>query len=337
MQIIEYIFDSGRVEDLIKLIGSLYPANSYTNAYQKNVEFLLDQKNPYFKYAKIKNFIAYDNNNCVGHVSAMVDGRLPQIGIVGFFEAISFEVSSSILAMATQWLRSQSIKEVRGPINLSIWHGYRFITSAGSDPQFLFEPFNLPEYPDYFKKFGFQVAENYISGLRSDFSSITNYAGDKYREINDPIFLVRPIDLKNFDRDLKIFHRLSLDIFKESWSFISVSFEEFFSLYKKTEGMINPNYCHFVCKEGREIGFCFSVEDHFSEEKTMIMKTIGILPEFQKNNLGSILIYFQHKDLEANGCKKIIYALMHQGNVASNINPYGARVFRRYEAYSLFL
>jgi N-acetylglutamate synthase-like GNAT family acetyltransferase len=99
--------------------------------------------------------------------------------------------------------------------------------------------------------------------------------------------------------------------------------------------MINPRSCHFVCKDGREVGFCFGIEDPFSNEKTMVMKTIGILPEFRKSSLGSALIHFQHKDLEDNGYKKIVYALMRQGNIASNINPYGARVFRQYEVYRL--
>ncbi|MDP2708536.1 MAG: GNAT family N-acetyltransferase [bacterium] len=338
MEIIEYNFSDNYVEDYIKLIGRLYLKNYYTKTFQENVKFLLNPENPYFKYARVKNFIVYKDDDCIGHLTATIDKRLSdKIGLIGFFEAASSEAADLLLGRAIDWLKSQTVNEIRGPINLSIWHNYRFMNPVDFISRFHFEPFNLSNYPDYFKKFGFKVAENYISAFRDEFSSIITYAKPKYEDIKNSDFSIRPVDLNNFENDLKIFYRLSLIIFKNSWSFIPISFEEFSALYNKVDKIMNQRYCHFVCKDNKEIGFCFSLADPLASQKTLIMKTIGVLPEFQKNNLGSALIYLQTKNAIDDGYEKIIYALMRQNNVASNINPYGAKIFRQYESYNLFL
>jgi len=338
MKIIEYNFETNYLDDYLNLINKKYPGNEYARIFQNNIRSLLNFNNPYFNHAIIKNFIIYEKDVCVGHVSAMIDTRLSdKIGLIGFFEAISDEVAKLLLNEAIDWLKFQKVKEVRGPINLSIWHNYRFVTSSDSAPQFLFEPFNSSDYPGHFKKAGFRVAESYISAYRNEFSSIMTYAKPKYEDIRKSNFSIRTINLSDIDNDLKIFYRLSIEVFKNSWSFAPISFEEFVTLYKKITKKINQRYCHFISKQNKEIGFCFSIEDPLASQKTLIMKTIGILPKFQKSNLGSALIYLQTKNAIEDGYKRIIYALMRQNNVASNINPYGAKVFRRYESYSLLL
>jgi ribosomal protein S18 acetylase RimI-like enzyme len=67
------------------------------------------------------------------------------------------------------------------------------------------------------------------------------------------------------------------------------------------------------------------------------MKTIGVVPAYQNQNLGSALIYALHIQAKEEKYETIIYALFREGNVASKINPYGATFFRKYETYVLTL
>jgi hypothetical protein len=146
---------------------------------------------------------------------------------------------------------------------------------------------------------------------------------------------IRTIDLSKFEEELKIFYQLSLEIFKDSWSFVPISFDEFKRLYVGLEKVIDSKYCEFMCKDGKEIGFCFSIPDFTNPDKCLILKTIGLLSEYQKQNLGSALIYNQHVKATEEGYKTIIYALIREGNRASKINPYGATIFRKYQTYEL--
>ena len=206
---------------------------------------------------------------------------------------------------------------------------------TSSSDLFLFEPFNASAYPKFFVQGGFQIAETYISGFRTNYEDILQCAEKGYHAAIQAGFEIRSIDITRFEEELKIFHELSIEIFKNSWSFVPISFDEFKQLYIDVKERLDPRYCHFISEHGREVGFCFSIPDFLSPERALILKTIGVLPSYQNKNVGSALIYQQHQQAKEDGYQKIIYALIREGNVASKIQPYGATVFRKYEAYEL--
>ncbi|MGD0976895.1 MAG: GNAT family N-acetyltransferase [Minisyncoccia bacterium] len=335
MKIQKYNFDVKQVNSFLKLIDILYLKNQNTNLYKNFILDSLKPKNHFYKFADIQNFFALEHDSPQGHISAMIDNRLPGVGLVGFFESSNAEIADKLIDLSIEYFREKGVTTIRGPIDLSIWHRYRFANPADTGNIFLFEPFNKPKYPEYFSNYGFKIAEKYFSGLRTDFNDIINYTKDGYDKACQKGFKIRTIKLNEFNEELKIIHRLSLEIFKESWSFVPISFEEFSSIYKGIEKKINPRFCEFICDGKKEIGFCFSIPDFTSREKKLIIKTIGVLPEYQGQNLGLALIYDQHVKAKADNFETIVYALMKYGNRASQINPYGAKIFRDYEIYEL--
>lgn len=336
MEISAYDFDQIRVSGLLSLINSLYPSSKYRESYKDSVSRELSN-NPFFRYSTKQNFVASRGDEVRGHASAFIDSRIPNIGFIGTFECSDRESAHEIVSASIQWLTKQGATIIRGPVNLSIWNRYRFMNPVQLDNLFLFEPFNLPDYPQYFKDHGFTVAETYTSGIRTEYENIIDYSKPSYEHALKNGFTIRNIDLPNYESELKIFHTLSLDIFKGSWSFVPISFDEFKWLYQGFDAKMGPQYCQFICKDAKAIGFCFGIPDYFSAKKQLIMKTIGVLPEYQKQNLGSALIYSFHTRAKEEKYESVVYALLREGNVASKINPYGATFFRRYETYELML
>lgn len=338
MKIQTYTHSEECVLKFQRLIARIYPPSSQRDAYILNAGRMLDKKNPFFKNVLIQNFIIFDNNTPQAHLSAVLDSRLEDVGFFGFFEAANASAACKILEAGKEWIASRNVKEVRAPVSLSVWHDYRFMNPVSQKDVFPGEPINLQEYNEYFQSFGFFPEENFISGVRDDFSDILKYS-KKYFDFfeKERAFSIRPFRKDSLIDELKMYHALALEIFKGSWSYVPLSFDEFLYIYSGKETLASEKYCYFLCFQGREIGFCFSYLNPFAKEKTLVMKTIGILPQFQKLGCGATMIFHVHSLAEKFGVKKIIYALMREGNVASNIHPQGARVFRKYQAYSLKL
>ena len=90
------------------------------------------------------------------------------------------------------------------------------------------------------------------------------------------------------------------------------------------------NALYLLYKGEDIIGFCSTYKE---DETTLILKTICILPQYQGKGLGNALAYKIHFDAKKDGFKKIIYALIREGNDIKKFPKEEAVVFRRYAAF----
>ena len=136
-------------------------------------------KHPYFKHAQWRAWIAYRNGKPIGRISAQIDDlHLDQYETqTGFFGSIEApdddEVFKSLFQTAENWLRSQGMREVIGPFNLSI----------NQDLGVLVEGFDSAPYvmtghaPDYYgaaiERCGYRPTQDLLAyGLDSETLSI---------------------------------------------------------------------------------------------------------------------------------------------------------------------
>ena len=66
----------------------------------------------------------------------------------------------------------------------------------------------------------------------------------------------------------------------------------------------------------------------------MILKTMGILPEWQGRGLGNALVHKIHLDAQHRGITSMIYALIRDANQIRNFPRDDARVIREYACLS---
>ena len=81
-------------------------------------------------------------------------------------------------------------------------------------------------------------------------------------------------------------------------------------------------------KEGEDVGFCSSIVD--SINNLIVLKTIGVLPEYQNKRIGAALLYYQHKKAKDMKLSKEIYALIKLGNIVTKLPYPGINVIRKY-------
>lgn len=134
----------------IEIPWQIYPTGTHrwVPPLKASVAAELSDDNLFFRQGQAALFLAEREGQPVGRISASVDASLadPDLGYFGYFEcADDTEAARALLQAAEDWLRAQGRNEVHGPVNLSIYGGYRLQTAGFETPPFLGEP-RAPEY-----------------------------------------------------------------------------------------------------------------------------------------------------------------------------------------------
>jgi GNAT superfamily N-acetyltransferase len=214
----------------------------------------------------------YRGDEVIAHAVVQVVKDRPLV-YVGYIESVAEQdVARGLVEAVRDTLRT----EQRGwtlylPVNLSIWHSYRFKT-WGDEPL----PFETPCRPYYGKLFGdlFEQRERYSS------YRIPLRAPETLRTANRP-FHIRQVSLSNLMGDLRALYELSGAIFESEHS--NPSFEEFAALYRSMLGSpggpgIDPRLVLIAEGEGRPVGFIFAV----SQGKAAYIKTFGVVRDYRR-------------------------------------------------------
>ena len=168
MEITRFRFEPEALERFLAFPSELYRddpnvfslALTDPTAQLKPDSFLLDK-------VEHVNFLAKEGDRVLGRITASIH-REHQAGsgMVGFFEVIEDpDVSERLLNEAEDWLKEKGCSKVLGPIDLSIWNGYRLMTAGFGERAFWSEPYNPSYYPAFFEKAGYRVIQEWSSTL----------------------------------------------------------------------------------------------------------------------------------------------------------------------------
>lgn len=331
----EYEFEDKYKDDFISLMNKLYCNYKHKDSYINAIKKIIDKRNPSFKLITIKNFIAYKDEEVVGHISAIIDKRLNnnhfQIGILGFYECVNDKkLASLIINRALNYLKEKNCSLVRGPININIWNSYRFAIDQKENDTFILEPLSKHYYIDQFYNEGFRVICEYSSAERTNFNSILPFTKTDYESIINQGFNIRNLNKNNFKDGILSIYEISRKTFKDSLSFVDISKDEFIYIYEDYKKILDQLLIQIISnKWGVDIGFCSSIIDPLDKE-TIILKTIGVIPEYQNKKVGAALLYMQHKIAQEMNINREIYALIKTGNIITKLPYPGIKVIRKY-------
>jgi GNAT superfamily N-acetyltransferase len=334
-EIREYEFEDNLQNDFISLMETIYDNYSHKNYHIATIKKTIDKTNPSFEFVTIKNFIAYKEGIVVGHISAMIDKRQEednsQIGIIGFYECIDDDkVSSLLINKAIDYLHKNKCLKIRGPINISIWNTYRFVVDQKDNNSFILEPLTKNYYIKQFSNEGFKVIEEFGSAQRADFNTILSFVKNDYESILKEGYNIRTLTKDNFIQGILSIKEMVQEIFRDSNSFVEISKEEYLYLYEGYEKVLDQTFIHIISNlDGMDVGFCTSIIDPL-QKQTIVLKTIGVLPEYQGKKVGAALLYEQHRKAQELGATKEIYALIKMGNIITKLPYPGIEVIRKY-------
>ena len=183
---------------------------------------------------------------------------------VGLFECVEdLTACAAVLAAAEAQAKADGKEALVGPMDASIWVGYRFKTS-NFEEIFTGEPNNLPYYTEFWEQCGFTVSEkyysNYLRGPRPEdpsekWEKRLQRALDKGYTITTPTFQTFPAVLKEI-------YAMLIRLYAKFPGFKFVTEEQFVSLFSSLRYVLDYDCVLLGYKDGELAGFFVCVPNY---------------------------------------------------------------------------
>jgi GNAT superfamily N-acetyltransferase len=138
---------------------------------------------------------------------------------------------------------------------------------------------------------------------------------------------LRSFDINNQLVDLKKYHLLMNAIFPAQSIYCPVlSWEERVYNVAENDPIFDPDYTYFLEDGNKPVGFIVA----HTYNNQLVIKTIGVLPNYQGKNLSTILIKKVHDQANKDGLSAAIYSTIRVGNTVYKMKRPGVKVYRKY-------
>ncbi|MCX7880369.1 MAG: hypothetical protein N2517_06885 [Ignavibacteria bacterium] len=282
------------------------------------------QNNPFYKHSELKLFLAYDKtNNIVGRIAGIINHNHnrthnDKVGFFGFFECINnIEVARALLESVENWLAEKGFDMVLGPENPSMNDEVGLLVEGFEAPPVIMMPYNPKYYIDLIEGCGYEKAKDLYAYLLEP----TSFVSEKILRLKDLIkerykVNIREVDFTNkkaFWRDVQILKEVYNSAWVPNWGFVKWTDEEFdyiakdlkliadpkLALIAESKGKIagfglalpNINECLIYNKSGSIVEALFHILTKRKKIKFIRIIALGIVPEFQRTGIDSLLYY----------------------------------------------
>jgi GNAT superfamily N-acetyltransferase len=365
---VDPVSSSSDLKEFVELAYRIYAGDpNWPPPLRSDVRWMLNEaKNPFWKHAKRRLFLARRAEKVVGRIAAIADAEHNRVhadktGFFGFFECENdVEASRALLAAAEGAVRDllPGCDRLRGPANPSLNDEVGALVPAESDPglPFLMMTYNPAYYLDLFADAGFVKEKDLVAILAPvddrSFKRLARIAeGVRRRE---PKLVVRPIRMNKFDEDLAIVKTIYNGAWEKNWGFVPMTSEEIDAMAKKLKPILYPPYILFAEIDGKPVAFHLALPDFnqvlvkmggslfpfgwlkFLTEKKKIDRcrtmALGVLPEYRKRGFDAVLYYEAMKEGIRIGQKWAEFSWMLEDNldILKPLEIFGGRIYRRY-------
>jgi GNAT superfamily N-acetyltransferase len=324
------------MRDFVKFPFTLYKGSPYwvPPIIKDELDSLNPKINPVFKQAEARFFLAFREAKVVGRVAAIVNWtevrekglRKMRFGWMDFED--DPEVSRALLETVAEIGRSHKLDYMEGPMGFSNLDKVGVLTEGFDSVGSMVTWYNHPYYAEHLKKMGFEKEKEYIES-RFPISNVDPRLFNRVQGVIRERYELRPL---NFSKPSEIMPWVDemFELFNQTYSrlssFVPVSEVQKDYFKKKYISFINPEFIKFVVdRNDRLIAFAI-VMPSFSKalqkargrlfptgilhllrarkkSKDMLFYLIGILPEYQKKGVTSIIFHEYYHIFDKYGIK----------------------------------
>lgn len=365
IEIIE-VESSSLLNKFIAYPNQLYKDDKYYVAplIVERKEFFDFKKNPFYKTAKVKLFLAKRDGKIVGRIATCINYAHNQYheektGFFGFFDCPDdFEIASTLLKVAMITLKKEDMEVMQGPMNFSTNHECGFLVEGFDSPPKIMMTYNQPYLPKLAEKFGMKKAMDLLAMKLITGKPINERIQKVVARIRKKSgFKVRTINMSDFNNELNRVMEIYNQAWQYNWGFVPMSDEEFLYTAKNLKQIIDPKMVFIVEFEGKPIGFSMALPDinqaliHLkgkllplgilkllwhtkikNKVNQIRLLTFGVIPEFRKRGIDMLLFDETYKA----GCKlgypwgELSWVLETNELMIRGTEQMGAEVYKRY-------
>jgi len=233
---------------------------------------LLCREHPYHRHAEVTHFLAWQNGEPVGRISAAINRRFndhynTHIGFFGFFEVIQdYEVARSLLDRARLWVKERGMTILRGPGEYSnATHERQGILIDGfQHPPTVELTHNPPYYGEILERYGFIKAKDYHAYILN----VQTPTPSRLKRLTEQVKLrrdieTRPLNLKNLLPEVRLIARIYNEAWAHNWGFLPITDEEAVALASFLRLVADPGIIRFAFVRGEPAGVLGAFPDPY--------------------------------------------------------------------------
>ena len=285
---------------------------------------------------------------------------------VGYFGMLEAEddpaVFATLLDAAADWLRSEGMQRVRGPLNLHINEEVGLLVDGFSTPPFVLMGHARPYYGDRIEGQGYLPAKDLLAyHIRPDFEAprvMTKLA----ERVSDRV-KVRCVRRKQLAEDAAIMLDIFNDAWQNNWGFVPLAPAEWEDTVKTLAMLMPDDYIQIAEYDGEPVAFIVALPNlneatrdlggkllpfgwakllwrlKVRHPRTARIPLMGVRQSFQHSRLGPTLAFMVidavRKQLHARGVKDVEMGWILEDNdgMRNIIETIGGEAYKRYRVY----
>ncbi|MFZ5833488.1 MAG: hypothetical protein ACOY3P_25665 [Planctomycetota bacterium] len=321
---------------------------------------------PFHERNTVQTFLALRGDEVCGRVAAILNqGHIHRFddrrGFFGFFECTDDQqVASALFDAARQWFADQGIFKLRGPTNPSLNYELALLIEGFDSPPTFMMTYNPPYYARLLENYGFQKAQDlyaywgHVSILPEIHKRLTPVARQIMEHCN---VSVRPLDRKNFLKDVLSFLHIYNRSLMNTWGFVPMTDGEVRHVADGLKHLIVPELAIGAEVDGEMVGTTFALPDYNPrireidgrlfpfgflrllrnrrQIKRVRVISTNVVPEFQRMGVGLVLMHgLVPKGLDWQ-LEEAEFSWVLESNLLSrgSLEKGGAKITKKYRIY----
>ncbi|MGB5820015.1 MAG: GTP cyclohydrolase [Saonia sp.] len=337
------------LKKFVKFPFSLYKNSPYwvPPIIKDELETFDKDKNPVFKDADAWFFLAYQNNEIVGRVAAIVNHvevNQQQVRKMrfGWFDFIDdTDVSKTLLEKVAEIGKKHQLEYMEGPVGFSNLDKVGVLTEGFDHIGTMITWYNHSYYVNHFEKWGFVREKEYMEN-KFPFSNAKPELFQKIQGLIKKRYTLREINFTKTKEVLPLADKM-FDLFNETYaslaSFVPITDIQKEHFKKKYISFINPEYIKFIVDKNDKLIAFSIVMPSFSKalqkakgklfpfgiyhllqakkhSKDVIFYLIGVHPEYQNKGVTAIIFNEYYKTFKEKGIENCIRTPELEENIA---------------------
>jgi len=324
--------------------------------------------NPWFEHGRWKAWLAFRGDEPVGRISAQIDSLHLEryqdaTGFFGMLDAEdSAETFAALIGAAEDWLRSEGIKRVRGPLSLSINDEVGLLVDGFATPPYFMMGHTKPYYGAHVERSGYVKAKDMLAYVVApDFPAPK--VMKRLLAKSEQHIRVRPLDRSKYDEELALLRDIFNDAWSENWGFVPFTEAEFKDLGHTLKVLIASELIQFAEVDGKAAAFIVALPNvneairdfggrlfpfnwvkllwrlKVGFPKSSRVPLMGVRRSFHHTPLGPGLAFLVidavRHHLVARGVKEVELSWILEDNdgMRNIIEAIGGRAYKRYRVY----
>ncbi len=313
-------------EQILKFIQfplDLYKDNPYfvPSLIKDEREIWDKEKNPIYKSAEAKQFLAYKNNEIVGRIAVMINHLETEVihekkVRFGWLDFIDDEnVSKALIDEAIKFAKDNDVKLIEGPMGFTNLDKSGMLTKGFDELATMIGLYNFPYYPEHLQKLGMKDGKIWVE-FSINFPEVLSEKVEKFSKLIAEKYKLRVLNFKSRKEPLPhvdaMFHLLD-DTYKTLSTYTPISKEQIQTYKEKYFPFIAKNYVICIVDDQNElVAFAVTMPSYSkalqkSKGKIFPFGWYHFLQAERKNDRANFYLIGIHPEYQRRGVTAIIF------------------------------